>query len=119
MIAPFSWWIKDHIDHGREEMNFSEWGTYSDKRAHHKLEETVELVKEKEMPLDSYTWAHSEANLSDEQREIWRQFYEHFVFQADGDPGEHLPDNLRDVMGRLSESDRDQLIAFLRDRMKR
>ena len=67
-IAPLSWWIKDHIDHGRKELNFSAWGSYSDRRKDHKLDEIVELVTEGEMPLQSYTIAHGEARLSDDQK---------------------------------------------------
>jgi hypothetical protein len=68
-IAPLSWWIKDHIDEGRKELNFSEWGNYSDRRKDHKMEEMVELVEEGEMPLQSYTIAHSNARLSEAQKE--------------------------------------------------
>lgn len=67
-VAPLSWWIQDHILEGREHLNFSEWTSYSASRADHKLEETIEMIEEEEMPLPSFTWAHSEARLSDEQR---------------------------------------------------
>lgn len=67
-VAPFSWWIKGHIDHGREHLNFSEWGNYSAKKAKHKLEECHEFVEETKMPLMSYWIAHPEAKLSTEQR---------------------------------------------------
>ena len=72
-IAPVSWWINGHIDHGREELNFSEWHTYEPKRQSHKMEECVEHVKKEKMPLTSYTWIHPEARLSDAQREklVW------------------------------------------------
>ena len=64
---------------------------------------------------------HSMAILSGlppDQREIWREFFDHFVFQANGDPGAHMPADLQDVMGKLSPSDRDQIIAYLRERMQ-
>ena len=67
-VAPLSWWIKDHIDEGRDELNFSEWGSYSDKRRLHKIDELGEMVSEGEMPLKSYVIAHREADLSDAQR---------------------------------------------------
>lgn len=67
-IAPVSWWIKHHINEGREHLNFSEWGTYSVKRKNHKLEECVEMVEENEMPMASYTWMHKDAKLSDAQK---------------------------------------------------
>ncbi len=67
-IAPISFWIKGHINHGRRHLNFSAWGSYDQNRAHHKLEECYEEVEEGHMPLPSYLWAHSDAKLTDEQR---------------------------------------------------
>ncbi len=67
-IAPVSWWIKHHINEGQHELNFSEWGSYSEKRKQHKLEECIELIEEGEMPMASYTWMHKEAKLTDAQR---------------------------------------------------
>lgn len=68
-IAPVSWWVGDHIHEGREELNFSEWGTFSEKRKAKKLHEIEEEVEEGEMPLESYLIMHSESKLSEEQRE--------------------------------------------------
>ena len=67
-IAPVSWWIKHHIDEGQHELNFSNWGTYSEKKKNHKLEECIEMLEEEEMPLDSYTWMHKEAKLTHAQK---------------------------------------------------
>jgi heme-binding protein len=67
-VAPVSWWVKGHINEAREEMNFSEWGSFTLKRKDHKLEELVEEIDEKEMPLTSYLILHGEAKLSSEQR---------------------------------------------------
>lgn len=67
-VAPVSWWVKDHINEGRGALNFSVWGTYTPKKAAHKLEECYEIVQEGEMPLKSYTWIHSEARLTAEQK---------------------------------------------------
>ncbi len=68
-IAPVSWWVKQHINDGRKHLNFSIWGTYSAKKADHKLEECIEMLEEHEMPLDSYTWMHAEAKITTEQRQ--------------------------------------------------
>ena len=51
------------------------------------------------------------------ERKAWRTFFDHFAFQTDGDPGAHLPSGLRDVMGDLSSADRDQVIAFIAERL--
>ena len=67
-VAPISWWVKQHINEAREELNFSEWGTFTEKRKKHKLEEVYEEVEEGEMPLKSYLIAHSEAKLTTEQK---------------------------------------------------
>ena len=67
-VAPVSWWIKGHIDHGRDNLNFSEWGTFKEGKKEHKLDECIEFVEDKRMPLLSYIIAHPEARLSAEQR---------------------------------------------------
>ena len=75
-VAPVSWWLKHHIDEGREHLNFSEWGTYPEKKRNHKLDECAEEVEEGEMPLPSYTWTHSNAKLSSEQIDLMEDWFE-------------------------------------------
>ena len=58
------------------------------------------------------------SDLPDDQRDVWRTFFNQLAFQEDGDPGTHLPPDLRDVMGKLSPSDRDQVLAFVAERLK-
>lgn len=67
-IQPVAWWLADHVNEGKKELNFSEFLTYSPKKAHHKLEEVNEMVKEGEMPLQSYTIIHQNAKLSEPQK---------------------------------------------------
>ncbi len=67
-IAPVSWWIKHHINEGREHLNFSVWNSYSAKKANHKLEECVEMLEEGEMPMSSYTLMHKAAELTPQQK---------------------------------------------------
>jgi hypothetical protein len=68
-ITPVNYWLANHVDEGKEHFSVSNWSDYSDKKKDHKLEELIEEVEEKEMPLPSYTWTHSEADLSPEQIE--------------------------------------------------
>jgi len=68
-ITPVNYWLADHVKHGKKHLNFSDWGSYSVKRKDHKLDEVIEMVEDKEMPLPSYTWTHGEAKLSDKQIE--------------------------------------------------
>jgi hypothetical protein len=69
-ISPIAWWVKHHINEGREELNFSEWGTFKEKRQKHKLEECIELIEENEMPLKSYLITHGDAKLSEDERKL-------------------------------------------------
>lgn len=75
-IAPVSWWINGHVDHGKGELNFSEWETFSEKKKRHKLKEIVEEVEKRKMPLDSYLIMHGDAELSDEQIENFKKWIE-------------------------------------------
>ncbi len=68
-VSPFAWWIKHHIDEGREELNFSEWRSYTEKRKNHKLEECIELIEENEMPLKSYLITHDNAKLTTDDKD--------------------------------------------------
>jgi hypothetical protein len=36
------------------------------------------------------------------RREVWRRMFDHYVFQTDGDPVEHLPPERRGMLGRLT-----------------
>jgi hypothetical protein len=67
-IQPVAWWLADHVKEGKGELNFDEFLNYSQKKAHHKMEEVIEMVKEGEMPLKSYTIVHGDARLSQQER---------------------------------------------------
>lgn len=71
-IAPVSYFLKDHVDEGKEHFNISGWTSYSLKKKDHKLEELIEEVEKGEMPLDSYTWIHG--NLAESDRELLLQW---------------------------------------------
>ncbi len=66
-IQPAGLWLQSHVNDGKEELNFSEFGAYDQKRAKHKFEEIGEVVGEAEMPLSSYTLIHRDAKLTSEQ----------------------------------------------------
>lgn len=63
-IQPIGWWMQYHVNEGKSHLNFSEFASYAPKRQHHKLEETIEMIKKGEMPLNSYLWIHGTATLS-------------------------------------------------------
>jgi len=71
-IAPISFWLDRHIEHGKDEFNMSTWESYSLKKKDHKLEELIEEVEEGEMPLNSYTWTHG--GLSENEKDLLLQW---------------------------------------------
>lgn len=66
-ITPVNYWLAEHVKDGKKHFNVSNWEGSSVKRKDHKFEELIEMVENKEMPLKSYTWTHSEAKLTDAQ----------------------------------------------------
>ncbi|WKB81577.1 heme-binding domain-containing protein [Cellulophaga lytica] len=68
-IAPVSYWLADHVKDGKKHLNFSEWEKYSIKKKDHKLDEVMETIESGEMPLNEYTWTHTEANLTSAQKQ--------------------------------------------------
>lgn len=73
-VAPASWWLVSHVEEGREHLNFSAWAGQEISRQDHKLEEVVEYVESREMPLASYKLGHPEARITDQEREILIQW---------------------------------------------
>jgi hypothetical protein len=69
-VQPVDWWLTNHINEGKRELNFDEFATYNLRRQYHKLDEVMKTVKEEEMPLNSYTWIHKDARLSTDQKNI-------------------------------------------------
>ena len=53
-----------HIRNAKEELNFSEFKTYSPEKAEKKFHEIQEMMEKKAMPLKSYLIMHDEAKLS-------------------------------------------------------
>ncbi len=77
-ITPINYWVNHHIEEGKEELNFSEWGTYSIKKKKHKMKEISEEVEEKHMPISSYLIMHGDADLSDAEIKLiedWAKAY--------------------------------------------
>src|SRR5690606_6351164 len=66
-ITPVNYWLASHVNEGKEHFNISKWEGSPTKRKDHKFEELIEMVEAKEMPLNSYTWTHTEAKLTDNQ----------------------------------------------------
>ena len=69
-VEPVAWWLSNHVNDGKGELNFSEFASYPVKKQYRKLRTTIEQIKENEMPLNSYLWIHKDAILTDDQKII-------------------------------------------------
>lgn len=62
-IQPGAWWMASHIRKGKADLNFSEFGAYSNRRQQSKLQAIANSIKDETMPLSSYTFLHKNAIL--------------------------------------------------------
>lgn len=77
-IQPIEFWLSLHVKDGKKHLNYSDFTSRPIARQYHKLEETIEMINEAEMPLKSYTFMglHSDAKLSEEDKTMiknWAQ----------------------------------------------
>ena len=66
-ISPVSWMVNHHVEEGKHELNFSEWGKLDLYDQITTLEEIGQETKRKTMPLKSYLLMHPGAKLTQEQ----------------------------------------------------
>lgn len=67
-IQPVAWWLADHVNDGKRELNFDDFIMRRPRFQYNRMKQTIDLVKKEEMPLDSYTWIHKDAILTDEEK---------------------------------------------------
>jgi len=65
-VAPVSWFVIDHVNEGRENMNLSEWGKYEPRDVDGLLRKMCRETRSGGMPLSSYTPLHPGSKLSAE-----------------------------------------------------
>lgn len=86
-VAPASWLVQHHVDEGREHLNFSEFDE-PQRHAH----EAAHEVEEGHMPEASYLWLHSEAKLSDEDKQALIRGLEATLGKKDEGKGQVVAD---------------------------
>lgn len=76
-IQPGGWWMANHVEEGKQHLNFNEFanmpaknGKSSAERQDHKLDEIKQTINKGEMPLNSYLWIHSESKLTQQQKKL-------------------------------------------------
>ncbi len=75
-IQPLHWYLNDHIEKGKAELNFNEFDSYSSRRKLNKLRAIESSLEEGTMPLPSYSLIHRKAILSDAEKTLLLRWLE-------------------------------------------
>ncbi len=69
-IQPGGWWMASHIKKGKADLNFNEFGSYSNRKQQNKLRSIAESIEDGSMPIPAYTIIHTDAKLSKDQKKL-------------------------------------------------
>jgi len=69
-LQPVGWWLQNHVESGRSELNFSEFGKWNKSEQIEVLDHCAHLIEKGKMPLGSYLPMHPEARLTAEQKTL-------------------------------------------------
>ena len=67
-FQPVAWWLNNHVNDGKRHLNFNDFTSMRVARQYKRLNDCIEEVKEGGMPLDSYTWIHKDAILTETEK---------------------------------------------------
>lgn len=63
-IQPAAWFMASHIKEGKTNLNFSEFGAYSNRKQQGKLQAIINSINDNTMPINAYIMLHKNAKLS-------------------------------------------------------
>ncbi len=86
-IAPISWRVANHVHEGREYLNFSEWDSG------YEAEELIEVIQEGSMPPWDYKLIHSDARLTDAEKDILTAEFLALAGGSEGDDSQEDDDD--------------------------
>ncbi len=69
-IQPARFFVEDHIKEGKEDLNFNEWGAYSQRKQERLLASIKKQIEMRKMPLRSYIAIKKNKELSDTDIDI-------------------------------------------------
>ena len=69
-IQPMGWMMARHVKNGKANLNFSEFGGYSQRKQANKLRAIGMSIMEGSMPISSYTILHTDAKLNPDDKKI-------------------------------------------------
>ena len=69
-IQPGGWWMASHIKDAKADLNFSDFGSYSNRKQQNKLKSIAKSIQDETMPIKPYLIIHTDAKLSKEQKAL-------------------------------------------------
>lgn len=69
-IQPVRYMLDKHVNEGKENLNLSEFGSYSTRRKPNKLRSMANSITDESMPLWSYTLIHRNATLTPVEKNL-------------------------------------------------
>lgn len=74
-IQPIGLIMENHIREGKQELNFSEFGSYSPRRRRNKIQSIINEISNDKMPLSSYLVFHSESKIDSAKKKVLLKYY--------------------------------------------
>ncbi len=68
-LQPVGWWLNYHVVDGKRHFNLNNFASLRVAIQKKKMEECIDQIKHDDMPLNSYTWIHKDAVLSDADKQ--------------------------------------------------
>ena len=69
-IQPIGWLLNSHIEEGKSQFNFSDFGSLSKRRQASKFKSIANQIKDGAMPLPAYTMLHKNAVLGKTDKDL-------------------------------------------------
>ena len=84
-IQPATWYLEGHVNEGKEELNFNEFGNYSARKQRSKLSSMIRELKSDMMPLSSYLIIHKDAIFDKNEKKKMVTFFENLKLQIEAE----------------------------------
>jgi hypothetical protein len=75
-VQPVAWWLNNHIVNGKRHFNLSEYAGRRINYQYKKMDDCIEQIDKGEMPLESYTWIHKDAILTEAEKATLKNWCE-------------------------------------------
>jgi len=75
-VAPISWMVANHVNKGKEHVNFSEWMGYNQDQKKYIVDKLIASIKQHTMPTKGYIMMHKDAALSQKQQQVLVEWFQ-------------------------------------------